>query len=80
MKRPSAAQVPFMKWYLLNPNGMTVSAVILAGPFNNESEAHQAGSMANVSEAHVALLNSMKVERHLAEDRRYAQWLRERTQ
>lgn len=78
MKRSGADQT--MKWYLLNPNGLTVSDVILAGPFNTYFNAEEAGSMANVAEAHPALLNAVKVEQHLAEDRRYAQWLRERTQ
>lgn len=58
------------KWYVLDPNGETVTEVIVAGPYDTEV------GYDGVNEIH--LLDSTKVERHLAEDARLTKWLKER--
>jgi hypothetical protein len=62
------------KWYVLNAEGRTIREVIVGGPYLSFKEADDHWA-AHKPHYEVALLDSRKVSRHLAEEARLREWL-----
>lgn len=67
-----------MRWYLLNSEGLTISDVIVSGPYTTYAEAESAWQAALLPALEVALLDSNKVTQHIAQDEALHNWLKDR--
>jgi len=75
----TTATTDVMRWYVLNAEGMTLSEVIVSGPYYACAVAELNCYAHDVRSTEVALLDSRKVSRHLEEESRLREWLETRS-